>query len=715
MSLLDTINNKESNPTNQFAVSKLEGGKSFKITSDFKPSGDQPIAIKELCEGLNQEEKNQVLLGVTGSGKTFTMAKIIETLNRPALILAPNKTLAAQLYGEMKSFFANNSVEYFVSYYDYYTPEAYVPRSDTYIEKESSINEQIDRMRHSATRSLLEKDDVIIVSSVSCIYGLGSAESYSKMTFTFIKNETYEREQIIKGLIELQYKRNDQNFQRGTFRVRGENIEIFPSHLEDRAWKLNLDEGKLISIKEFDPLTGDKTEDLNIIKVYANSHYITPRPTVNQAIKQIREELRVAIDQFRSENKLLEAQRIEERTRFDLEMIEATGSCSGIENYSRFLSGRKKGEPPPTLFEYLPDNALVFVDESHVTVPQLNGMYKGDYTRKKTLSDYGFRLPSCMDNRPLKFEEWNLMRPQTVFVSATPGPWELEQTKGVFAEQIIRPTGLVDPEVEIRPAKNQVDDLLNECIKITKKNQRVLVTTLTKKMAEDLTEYLDENGMKVRYMHSDIDTLERIEIIRDLRLGHFDILVGINLLREGLDIPECALVAILDADKEGFLRSETSLVQTIGRAARNIEGKVILYADKKTKSIIKAIDETDRRRRKQQEYNLKNNINAASIKKEISDILESVYEKDYLNTDKFVKPGHNLKKHMKALKKDMQNAADNLEFEKAAEIRDEIRKLEQSDMGLTVNSFTKNYNSKNIGRSTQGRAGTKAGRRFKKK
>jgi len=715
MSLLDTINNKESNPTNQFAVSKLEGGKSFKITSDFKPSGDQPTAIKELCEGLNQEEKNQVLLGVTGSGKTFTMAKIIETLNRPALILAPNKTLAAQLYGEMKSFFANNSVEYFVSYYDYYTPEAYVPRSDTYIEKESSINEQIDRMRHSATRSILEKDDVIIVSSVSCIYGLGSAESYSKMTFTFIKNETYEREQIIKGLIELQYKRNDQNFQRGTFRVRGENIEIFPSHLEDRAWKLNLDEGKLISIKEFDPLTGDKTEDLNIIKVYANSHYITPRPTVNQAIKQIREELRIAIDQFRSENKLLEAQRIEERTRFDLEMIEATGSCSGIENYSRFLSGRKKGEPPPTLFEYLPDNALVFVDESHVTVPQLNGMYKGDYTRKKTLSDYGFRLPSCMDNRPLKFEEWNLMRPQTVFVSATPGPWELEQTKGVFAEQIIRPTGLIDPEVEIRPAKNQVDDLLNECIKITKKNQRVLVTTLTKKMAEDLTEYLDENGMKVRYMHSDIDTLERIEIIRDLRLGHFDILVGINLLREGLDIPECALVAILDADKEGFLRSETSLVQTIGRAARNIEGKVILYADKKTKSIIKAIDETDRRRRKQQEYNLKNNINATSIKKEISDILESVYEKDYLNTDKFVKPGHNLKKHMKALKKDMQNAADNLEFEKAAEIRDEIRKLEQSDMGLTVNSFTKNYNSKNIGRSTQGRAGTKAGRRFKKK
>ena len=715
MPLLDTINNKESKSTNEFAVKKLEGGKSFEITSKFKPSGDQPTAIRELASGLKKNEKNQVLLGVTGSGKTFTMAKIIETLNRPAIILAPNKTLAAQLYGEMKSFFSNNSVEYFVSYYDYYTPEAYVPRSDTYIEKESSINEQIDRMRHSATRSLLEKDDVIIVSSVSCIYGLGSPESYSKMTFTFIKNETYKREDVIKGLIELQYKRNDQNFQRGAFRVRGENIEIFPSHLEDRAWKLNLEDGKLVSIKEFDPLTGNKTEDLNIIKVYANSHYITPRPTVNQAIKEIREELKLTINKFRSENKLLEAQRIEERTRFDLEMIEATGTCSGIENYSRFLSGRKKGEPPPTLFEYLPDNAIVFVDESHVTVPQLNGMYKGDFTRKKTLSDYGFRLPSCMDNRPLRFEEWDLMRPQTIFVSATPGPWELEQTKGVFAEQIIRPTGLIDPEVEIRPAKNQVDDLLDECKKIIKKNQRVLVTTLTKKMAEDLTEYLDENGIKVRYLHSDIDTLERIEIIRDLRLGHFDVLIGINLLREGLDIPECALVAILDADKEGFLRSETSLVQTIGRAARNLEGKVILYADKKTKSINKAIDETDRRRKKQVEYNVKNNINAASIKKEIGDILESVYEKDYLNTDKFVTPGHNLKKHMKALKKDMQNAADNLEFEKAAEIRDEIRKLEHSDMGLTINSFTKNYKNKNVGRSTQGRAGTKAGKRFNKK
>ena len=694
---------------------KLEGGKKFKIKSDFKPAGDQPEAIKKLVNGANKDQFNQVLLGVTGSGKTFTMAKVIEATNRPALILAPNKTLAAQLYGEMKTFFPDNAVEYFVSYYDYYTPEAYVPRSDTYIEKEASINEQIDRMRHSATRSLLERDDVLIVASVSCIYGLGSVEAYSKMTLTLQKNNDYNREELIKSLVALQYKRNDQNFVRGTFRARGEYLEIFPSHLEDRAWRLSLFGDKLEQIEEFDPLTGDQIRDLSLVKVYANSHYITPKPTIEQAVINIKKELEITLKKHKAENKLLEAQRLEERTKFDLEMIEATGSCAGIENYSRFLSGRNKGEPPPTLFEYLPDNALVFVDESHVTVPQLNGMYKGDYTRKKTLSDYGFRLPSCMDNRPLKFEEWDLMRPQTVFVSATPGPWEMEQTKGVFAEQIIRPTGLTDPEVEIRPAKNQVDDLLNECQRIIKKEQRVLVTTLTKKMAEDLTEYFDENGIKVRYMHSDIDTLERIEIIRDLRLGHFDVLVGINLLREGLDIPECSLVAILDADKEGFLRSETSLVQTIGRAARNVEGKVILYADKKTKSITKAIEETDRRRSKQEEYNKKNNISASSIKKEIGDILESVYEKDYLNTDKFTKPGHNLKKHMKALKKDMQSAADNLEFEKAAEIRDEIRKLEQSDIGLTVNSFTKNYKSKIAGRSTQGRAGTRAGKRYKKK
>ena len=689
---------------------KLEGGKQFKLTSNFTPAGDQPDAIKHLKEGLLKNQKNQVLLGVTGSGKTFTMAKIIEELNRPALILAPNKTLAAQLYGEMKSFFNENSIEYFVSYYDYYTPEAYVPRSDTYIEKESAINEQIDRMRHSATRSLIEKDDVIIVSSVYCIYGLGSAESYSKMTMIFEKNKNYIRDQIIKGLVELQYKRNDQNFYRGTFRVRGENIEIFPSHLEDRAWRISLEDEKLVHIKQFDPLTGDQTEDLDIIKIYANSHYITPRPTVQQAIKEIKVELIKTLEKFRNENKLLEAQRLEERTRFDLEMIEATGSCSGIENYSRFLSGRKPGEPPPTLFEYLPDNSIVFVDESHVTVPQLNGMYKGDYTRKKTLSDYGFRLPSCMDNRPLRFDEWDMMRPQTIFVSATPGNWELDQAKGVFAEQIIRPTGLIDPEIFIRPAKNQVDDLLAECVNISKKNQRVLATTLTKKMAEDLTEYLDENGIKVRYMHSEIDTLERIEIIRDLRLGVFDVLVGINLLREGLDIPECSLVAILDADKEGFLRSETSLIQTIGRAARNIEGRVILYADMETKSIKKAIEETDRRRDKQKLYNKKNNITAQSIQKDIGDILESVYEKDYLNISKDVEVGHNLKKHLKALKKDMLNAADNLEFEKAAKIRDEIKKLENSDLGLAINSSIKKYGPNNslFGRSTQGKAGSKA-------
>jgi excinuclease ABC subunit B len=709
MSKLSTVNTPEANNKKENFLKKLEGGKKFKLTSSFTPAGDQPTAIKQLREGLLTNQKNQVLLGVTGSGKTFTMAKIIEELNRPAIILAPNKTLAAQLYGEMKSFFNENAVEYFVSYYDYYTPEAYVPRSDTFIEKESAINEQIDRMRHSATRSLFEKDDVIIVASVSCIYGLGSPDSYSKMTFTFEKNNSYNREKIIKGLVELQYKRNDQNFYRGSFRVRGENIEIFPSHLEDRAWRISLDDEKIVSLKEFDPLTGDKTEDLNIIKIYANSHYITPRPTVQQAIKEIKAELVTTLKKFRKENKLLEAQRIDERTRFDLEMIEATGTCAGIENYSRFLSGRNPGEPPPTLFEYLPDNAIIFVDESHVTVPQLNGMYKGDHTRKKTLSDYGFRLPSCMDNRPLKFEEWDMMRSETVFVSATPGNWELDQSKGVFAEQIIRPTGLTDPDIFIRPAKNQVDDLLSECLKIVKKKQRVLATTLTKKMAEDLTEYLDENGIKVRYMHSEIDTLERIEIIRDLRLGVFDVLVGINLLREGLDIPECALVAILDADKEGFLRSETSLIQTIGRAARNVEGKVILYADKETKSIKKAIEETDRRRSRQELFNKKNNITAQSIQKEIGDILESVYEKDYLNAEKNIEIGGNLKKHLKSLKKDMHISADNLEFEKAAKIRDEIKKLENSDLGLAINSSIQKYGPNNslYGRSTQGKAGSK--------
>jgi len=698
---------------------KLEGGKKFKIKSDFKPAGDQPEAIKKLVKGAKKDEFNQVLLGVTGSGKTFTMAKVIEATNRPALILAPNKTLAAQLYGEMKAFFPDNAVEYFVSYYDYYTPEAYVPRSDTYIEKEASINEQIDRMRHSATRSLLERDDVLIVASVSCIYGLGSVEAYSKMTLTLQKNYDYNREQIIKSLVALQYKRNDQNFVRGTFRARGEYLEIFPSHLEDRAWRLSLFGDKLEQIEEFDPLTGDSVRQLSLVKVYANSHYITPKPTIEQAIINIKRELEVTLKKHKSENKLLEAQRLEERTKFDLEMIEATGSCAGIENYSRFLSGRKPGEPPPTLFEYFPDNTLIFVDECHVTVPQLNGMYKGDRSRKSTLAEYGFRLPSCMDNRPLKFEEWDLMRTQTVFVSATPGPWELEQTKGKFIDQVIRPTGLIDPPVEIRAAKNQVDDLMHECKRVIENGHRVLVTTLTKKMAEDLTEYLHENGIKVRYLHSDIDTLERIEIMRDLRMGVFDVLVGINLLREGLDIPECALVGILDADKEGFLRSETSLIQTIGRAARNVDGKVILYADKETKSIKKAIAETDRRRQIQLNYNKKHNIDAKSIKKEISDILESVYEKDYVKISEGSNVGGNLKKHLKALDKKMKTAASNLEFEEAAKIRDEIRKLESSELEITLNPKIRQYDMKNKlypkGRSTMGMPGTKVTKKRDKK
>ncbi len=697
---------------------KLEGGKKFKIKSDFKPAGDQPEAIKKLVQSAKKGDLSQVLLGVTGSGKTFTMAKVIEQTNRPALILAPNKTLAAQLYGEMKTFFPDNAVEYFVSYYDYYTPEAYVPRSDTYIEKEASINEQIDRMRHSATRSLLERDDVLIVASVSCIYGLGSVEAYSKMTLTLQKNYDYNREQIIKSLVALQYKRNDQNFYRGTFRARGEYLEVFPSHLEDRAWRLSLFGNKLEKIEEFDPLTGDPVRELKLIKIYANSHYITPKPTIEQAIINIKKELEITLKKHKEENKLLEAQRLEERTKFDLEMIEATGSCAGIENYSRFLSGRKPGEPPPTLFEYFPDNTLIFVDESHVTVPQLNGMFKGDRSRKSTLAEYGFRLPSCMDNRPLKFEEWDMMRTQTVFVSATPGPWELEQTKGKFIDQVIRPTGLIDPDVEIRPAKNQVDDLMHECKKVVEKNYRVLVTTLTKKMAEDLTEYLHENGIKVRYLHSDIDTLERIEIMRDLRMGVFDVLVGINLLREGLDIPECALVGILDADKEGFLRSETSLIQTIGRAARNVEGKVILYADKETKSIKKAIQETNRRRQIQLNYNKKNKIDAKSVKKEISDILESVYEKDYVKVSEGSNIGGNLKKHLKTLNKKMKDSASNLEFEEAAKIRDEIRKLESTELEITLNPKIRQYDVKNKlypkGRSTMGMPGTRAQKGKKK-
>jgi len=659
----------------------------LQVVAEYQPSGDQPSAIKEIVSNLKKNESEQVLLGVTGSGKTFTMAKVIEEIQKPTLILAPNKTLAAQLYGEMKSFFPNNAVEYFVSYYDYYIPEAYVPKSNTYIEKEASINEQIDRMRHSATRSLLERRDVIIVASVSCIYGIGSVETYSSMTINLEQNEKIGRNQIIQQLIELQYTRNDTDFHRGTFRVRGDLIEIFPSHYEDRAWRISMFGNDLEEINEIDPLTGKKTESLQSIKIYANSHYVTPKPTLNAAIKHIRKELSKRIPEFKKQNKLIEAQRIDERTRFDLEMIEATGSCPGIENYSRYLSGRNPGEPPPTLFEYLPEDSLLFVDESHVTVPQLNGMYKGDRSRKQTLSDYGFRLPSCMDNRPLKFEEWEKMRPQTLFISATPGPWELNKTEGVFTEQIIRPTGLIDPKVEIRPAKTQVEDLISECKVILDLKYRVLVTTLTKRMAEDLTEYMHENGLKVKYMHSDIDTLERIEIIRDLRKGVFDILVGINLLREGLDIPECALVAILDADKEGFLRSERSLVQTIGRAARNVDGRVILYADKETESIKKAINETNRRRSIQEKFNEENNITPESIKRDISDILESIYENDRINIDLKDSPtnhlvGDNLNKHIKELKKKMTDSAEDLDFELAAKIRDEIIRLENNELEL---------------------------------
>jgi len=587
---------------------KSEGGIPFRIVSEFEPKGDQPEAIKELVAGVSEQERDQVLLGVTGSGKTFTMAKVIEETQRPALILAPNKTLAAQLYGEFKNFFPDNAVEYFVSYYDYYQPEAYVPRTDTYIEKESSVNEQIDRMRHAATRSLLERDDVIIVASVSCIYGIGSVETYTAMTFALQVGDTISQRQLLADLVALQYRRNDMAFERGNFRVRGDTIELFPAHLEDRAWRISLFGDEIESITEFDPLTGQKSQELKLVKVYANSHYVIPKPTQQQALKSIKAELKDRLIELNNAGRLLEAQRLEQRTTFDLEMIAATGSCAGIENYSRYLTGRAPGEPPPTLFEYLPDNSLVFVDESHVTVPQLGAMFKGDFRRKATLAEYGFRLPSCLDNRPLRFEEWDAMRPQSMYVSATPGPWEMERTSGIFTEQVIRPTGLTDPPVEVRPAGTQVDDLLDECRHIAAAGYRALVTTLTKRMAEDLTEYLHEQGVRVRYMHSDIDTLERIEIIRDLRLGAFDILIGINLLREGLDIPECALVAILDADKEGFLRSETSLVQTIGRAARNIDGKVILYADKITGSMERAMAETDRRREKQEAYNKANGI-----------------------------------------------------------------------------------------------------------
>ena len=663
----------------------MESSKKLKISSNYLPAGDQPNAIKTISEGLKNKEFNQVLLGVTGSGKTFTMAKTIETLQRPALILAPNKTLAAQLYGEMKTLFPDNAVEYFVSYYDYYQPEAYVARTNTFIEKDASINEQIDRMRHSTTRSLFERKDVIIVASVSCIYGIGPVENYSKMILDIRKKDIIERAELIKTLVSLQYKRNDHNFNRGNFRVLGDVIEVFPSHLEDKAWRIDLFGEEVDSITEFDPLTGHKLNNLINIKLYSNSHYITNRPTLDQAIIKIKNDLEIRIKEFKKDKKLIEAQRIEERTNFDIEMMEISGTCAGIENYSRYLTGRLPGKAPPTLFEYLPNDTILFVDESHVTIPQINGMYKGDFSRKSNLSEFGFRLPSCKDNRPLKFEEWNKMRPETVFVSATPSNWEMEQTHGEFIEQVIRPTGLVDPVCKIKPATNQIDDVIYECRNTIKTGYRCLITVLTKKMAEDLAEYMNDLGLKVQYMHSDIDTLERIEIIQNLRKGNFDILVGINLLREGLDIPECALVAICDADKEGFLRSHRSLIQTIGRAARNINGKVILYADKITNSIETALKETERRRNKQIKWNKENNIEPKSIIKDINNIIdldikdEGHKEKTILKDSK-----HNINRYIKELKKEMLQAASELKFERAAQIRDEIKKLENNELGINL-------------------------------
>ncbi|RJG54386.1 excinuclease ABC subunit UvrB [Sphingobium terrigena] len=687
---------------------KSEGGRPFTLVSDYEPSGDQRTAIPELVEQALAGERDQVLLGVTGSGKTFTMAKVIEALQRPALILAPNKILAAQLYGEFKSFFPDNAVEYFVSYYDYYQPEAYVARSDTYIEKESSVNESIDRMRHSATRSLLEWDDCIIVASVSCLYGIGSVETYSAMTFSMKKGGIEDQREIIRKLVALQYKRNDAGFARGNFRVKGDNLEIFPSHYEDTAWRVSFFGNEIEAIVEFDPLSGKKVASLDYVKVFPNSHHVTPGPTLKQAMEAIRFELTERLKELEAEGKLLEAQRLEQRTNFDLEMIAATGSCAGIENYSRFLTGRLPGEPPPTLFEYLPENALLFVDESHQTVPQIGAMARGDHRRKITLAEYGFRLPSCIDNRPLRFNEWDAMRPQTVSVSATPGKWEMEQTGGVFSEQVIRPTGLIDPPVEIKPVEDQVDDLINECRKVTANGYRTLVTTLTKRMAEDLTEFMHEAGIKVRYMHSDVETLERIELIRDLRLGVYDVLIGINLLREGLDIPECGLVAILDADKEGFLRSETSLIQTIGRAARNVDGRVILYADRITGSMERALNETGRRREKQEAYNREHGITPTTIKRNIGDIIAHVSNKDSVlietgDADRPHMVGHNLRAYIEDLEKKMRAAAADLEFEEAGRIRDEIRKLEAEELGLPHEQQV----AAPRGRATEGKPGTR--------
>jgi excinuclease ABC subunit B len=703
---------------------KLEGGRRFVMQTPFKAAGDQPAAIAELAAGVRAGERDQVLLGATGTGKTFTMAKVIEETQRPAIILAPNKTLAAQLYAEFKGFFPDNAVEYFVSYYDYYQPEAYVARSDTYIEKESQINEQIDRMRHSATRALLERDDVIIVASVSCIYGIGSVETYSAMTQDMVVGKSYDQRGFLTELVAQQYRRNDAAFARGSFRVRGDVVEVWPAHLEDRAWRFSFFGNDLEAITEFDPLTGAKTDTFKQIRIYANSHYVTPRPTMQQAIKGIKAELFTRLKQLTAEAKLLEAQRLEQRTNFDLEMLEATGVCNGIENYSRYLTGRAPGEPPPTLFEFIPDNAIVFADESHVSVPQIGGMYKGDYRRKFTLAEYGFRLPSCMDNRPLKFEEWDAMRPQSVFVSATPAAWEMEQTGGVFTEQVIRPTGLVDPQIEIRPVAMQVDDLLDEVRRVALAGFRTLVTTLTKRMAEDLTEYLHEQGIRVRYMHSDIDTIERIEILRDLRLGAFDVLVGINLLREGLDIPECGLVAILDADKEGFLRSETSLIQTIGRAARNVEGRVIMYADRITGSMERAIRETDRRREKQVAYNLAHDITPTTIRKNVDDVIHGLFQADTdmsRVTATLEKPmhGQNLAAHLDALRTQMRKAAENLEFEEAARLRDEVRRLEAVELAVADDPLARQSAVEEAveeavkarGRSTGGRGGMHGGKR----
>ncbi|MEE9434518.1 MAG: excinuclease ABC subunit UvrB [Sphingorhabdus sp.] len=699
---------KEFTPHRPVRPEKVEGGRPFKLVSEYEPAGDQPTAIQELASTALGGEKNQVLLGVTGSGKTFTMAKMIEKLQRPALVLAPNKILAAQLYGEFKSFFPENAVEYFVSYYDYYQPEAYVPRSDTYIEKESSVNEAIDRMRHSATRSLLERDDVLIVASVSCLYGIGSVETYSAMIFDIKKGASIDQRDLIRKLVALQYKRNDHAFARGNFRVRGDNLEIFPSHYEDMAWRISFFGDEVEEISEFDPLTGKAGAKLDAVRIYANSHYVTPGPTMKQATEAIKFELSVRLKELETEGKLLELQRLEQRTNFDLEMIAATGSCAGIENYSRFLTGRLPGEPPPTLFEYLPENALLFVDESHQTVPQISAMSKGDHRRKLTLAEHGFRLPSCIDNRPLRFNEWDVMRPQTVCVSATPGPWEMEQAGGVFAEQVIRPTGLIDPPVEIKPVEDQVQDCINECRKTAEKGYRTLVTTLTKRMAEDLTEFMHEAGLRVRYMHSDVETLERIELIRDLRLGVYDVLVGINLLREGLDIPECGLVAILDADKEGFLRSETSLIQTIGRASRNIDGRVILYADRITGSMERAMKETDRRREKQHAFNLANDITPATIKRDIADIVAHAASKDSVTVDtgddeRNNLVGHNLRGYIEDLEKRMRAAAADLEFEEAGRLRDEIRKLEADELGLPHDQRV----AAPKGRSKEGRPGTR--------